>query len=233
MVATYRDGILVDHLVAKAFATNCWILGREGSGQALLVDPGIGDPYLHQALLERCRELALHPVATIITHGHVDHMFSVAPLCSAERIPAYIHGHDRQLLANPERALSPSARSMIPDGLTFAEPEEVFELNDGMALEIAGLALRFYHTPGHTPGSIVATIGEEYLISGDVLFAGSIGRTDLPLGSLSDMETSLREKILPLPDELQVLPGHGRTTTIGAERRNNPFLRAAMEGRLG
>lgn len=233
MVNAHRDGVVVDHLVAKAFATNCWIIGSAESEEAFLVDPGIGDPYLHEALLERCRELALHPVATLITHGHLDHIFSLAPLCSAAKLPAYIHSQDRDLLAHPERALTPSTRAMIPQGLAFAEPEDLFELTDGMELEIAGLALRFFHTPGHTPGSVVITVGQEYLISGDVLFAGSIGRTDLPLGSLSDMEVSLREKILPLPDELQVLPGHGRTTTIGAERRNNPFLRAAMEGRLG
>ena len=122
--------------------------------------------------------------------------------------------------------------AMIPAGMRFTEPDEVFALDDGLTLEIAGMRMRFAHTPGHTPGSIVATIEEEYLLSGDVLFAGSIGRTDLPLGSLSDMEVSLREKIIPLPDELEVLPGHGKRTTIGAERRNNPFLRAAMEGRL-
>ena len=226
------EKVLVDYVVAAAFATNCWILSGRGSGQALLVDPGIGDPYLHDALLERCSELGLRPVATLLTHGHLDHIFSLAPLCQGEKIPAYIHPSDRELLTNPERALSKSAQAMIPAGMRFTEPDEVFALDDGLTLEIAGMRMRFAHTPGHTPGSIVATIEEEYLLSGDVLFAGSIGRTDLPLGSLRDMEVSLREKIIPLPDELEVLPGHGKRTTIGAERRNNPFLRAAMEGRL-
>lgn len=233
MATMSGDGVVVDHLVAKAFATNCWILSKKGSGLGLIVDPGIGDPYLHEALLERCRTLGVKPVATFVTHGHLDHIFSVAPLCSREKIPAYIHSADRQLLAHPERALTPSTRAMIPSGMEFIEPDEVFELTDGAIIELAGLRLKFLHTPGHTPGSLVAIVNESYLLSGDVLFAGSIGRTDLPLGSLSDMESSLREKIIPLPDELQVLPGHGRPTTIGAERRNNPFLRAAMEGRLG
>lgn len=233
MVKLADSGIIVDRVIAKAFATNCWILSGAGSGQALIVDPGIGDPYLHEALLERCRELALHPIATFLTHGHLDHMFSVAPLCTSAQIPAYIHSADRGLLAHPERALSKGTLGLIPSGLTFVEPEEVHELSDGTLLEIAGLHLTFGHTPGHTPGSIVAVVNDTHLLSGDVLFAGSIGRTDLPMGSLRDMESSLREKIAVLPDELQVLPGHGRTTTIGAERRNNPFLRAAMEGRLG
>ena len=96
--------LVIDVVVAKAFATNCWILAAEGSDQALIVDPGIGDPYLHEAILERCAEAKLHPVATFITHGHLDHMFSLAPLCSCEKIPALIHSSDRALLANPERA---------------------------------------------------------------------------------------------------------------------------------
>jgi hydroxyacylglutathione hydrolase len=233
MVEFSDSGLLVDRVIAKAFATNCWILSGAESGEALLVDPGIGDPYLHKALLDRCRELALHPVATFLTHGHLDHMFSVAPLCASAQIPAYIHSDDRELLTHPERALSKGSQALIPTGATFAEPEEVLELRDGTRLEIAGLSLTFHHTPGHTPGSMIALVSDIHLLSGDLLFAGSIGRTDLPRGSLRDMESSLREKIAPLPDELQVLPGHGRTTTIGAERRKNPFLRAAMEGRLG
>ena len=228
-----KNDVTYEVLVAKAFATNCWILAAPGSDQALIVDPGIGEPFLHQAILERCAELKLHPVATFITHGHLDHMFSLAPLCSCEKIPALIHSADRALLARPERALSSNAASMIPKGMTFSEPEEVIELSDGLQLEIAGLKLTFHHTPGHTPGSIVAVVESQLLLSGDVLFAGSIGRTDLPLGSLSDMERSLREKIIPLPDHLRVLPGHGKTSTIGTEREGNPYLRAAMEGRLG
>ena len=232
-MVTKSGGVLVDRVIAKAFATNCWILSGAKSGQALIVDPGIGDPYLHQAVLERCEELSVHPVALFITHGHMDHTFSVLPLCQGEGIPALIHRSDRDLLAHPERALSAAARSLIPPGTNFAEPAEVLELTDQLRYSVAGLDLLFHHTPGHTPGSTIALVSQEFLISGDVLFAGSIGRTDLPRGSLSDMEQSLREKIIPLPDELQVLPGHGQTTTIGRERAGNPYLKSAMEGRLG
>ncbi|NDA79896.1 MAG: MBL fold metallo-hydrolase [Actinobacteria bacterium] len=225
--------MITEVIVAKAFATNCWILSGGDSGQALIVDPGIGQPYLHDAVRERCRELGLHPVATFITHGHLDHMFSLAPLCASATIPAMIHSSDRELLAHPERALTKSTAALIPEGMNFVEPEEVVELTDGLTLEIAGMTLRFHHTPGHTPGSTIALIDDSAVITGDVLFAGSIGRTDLPRGSLSDMEQSLRAKIIPLADQLTVLPGHGRTTTIGQERKNNPFLRAASEGKLG
>jgi glyoxylase-like metal-dependent hydrolase (beta-lactamase superfamily II) len=230
------SAVLIDVVVAKAFATNCWILAAEGSDEAVIVDPGIGDPYLDEAINERCASLGLHPVAAFLTHGHLDHIFSVAPLCSKANIPALIHSKDRALLLHPERALSRNTFALIPtlgSELSFVEPEEVVELSDGVALDLAGLNFRFLHTPGHTPGSTIAIVEGEFLLSGDLLFAGSIGRTDLPLGSLSDMERSLREKIYPLPDHLQILPGHGRRSDIGAERAGNPYLRAAMEGRLG
>ena len=108
----------------------------------------------------------------------------------------------------------------------------MIELTDGSEIEIAGLNLRFVHAPGHTAGSILCHINKEILISGDVLFAGSIGRTDLPTGSHAQMEETLMHKIWPLADELRVLPGHGEETTIGAERAHNPYLKAAAIGKL-
>ena len=109
--------------------------------------------------------------------------------------------------------------------MDFVEPDDVRELRNGDAVEIVGMRVKAFHTPGHTRGSMIFTIDDEILVSGDVLFAGSIGRTDLPTGSAKDMEESLRNKIMPLDDVLRVLPGHGPETTIGHERRTNPYLK--------
>jgi len=223
--------VLVSVVVAKAFATNAWIIATGKGYEALIVDPGIGDPDLSGAILERAAKHNLKPVAVLLTHGHLDHTFSLAPLCAKAGVPAMIHSADRILLEHPEFALSSESRSLT-SGQSFVEPEEVIELTDGSEIEIAGLNLRFVHAPGHTAGSILCHINNEILISGDVLFAGSIGRTDLPTGSHAQMQETLMHKIWPLADDLRVLPGHGEETTIGAERIHNPYLKAAAIGKL-
>jgi glyoxylase-like metal-dependent hydrolase (beta-lactamase superfamily II) len=114
--------------------------------------------------------------------------------------------------------------------MEFVEPRDVRELRHGELLDLVGLSFRAIHAPGHTAGSLMFEVSDEILISGDVLFAGSIGRTDQPTGSAKDMEESLRKKVLPLPDHLRVLPGHGPETTIAHERTNNPYLKS-MKGR--
>jgi glyoxylase-like metal-dependent hydrolase (beta-lactamase superfamily II) len=129
---------------------------------------------------------------------------------------------------HPEFALSPEFVSQVA-GSTWYEPQKIVELNDEESFNLVGMNLQVIHAPGHTKGSImfrVSDSAEEVLISGDVLFAGSIGRTDLPGGSWSDMQKSLKEKVLPLPDALQVLPGHGPETNIGRERKYNQYLQA-------
>jgi glyoxylase-like metal-dependent hydrolase (beta-lactamase superfamily II) len=108
--------------------------------------------------------------------------------------------------------------------MEFAEPADVRELRNGEIVELVGMKFKALHAPGHTAGSLIFEIDDELLVSGDVLFAGSIGRTDLPSGSAKDMEQTLRKKILPLGDHLRVLPGHGEETTIAAEKRSNPYL---------
>ena len=175
----------------------------------------------------------LHPAAVLLTHGHLDHTWSVAPVCGARDIPAYIHPEDRFMLSDPARGVGAQVGRMIA-GMTFTEPDDVVELGDGQTLDLAGIGLAVQLAPGHTPGSVTfgaadgGPDGEPVLFAGDVLFAGSIGRTDLPGGSYPDMLRSLVRVILPMADETLVLSGHGPATTIGQERATNPFLAEAV-----
>lgn len=195
----------------------------------MVVDPGIGVLDQLDALLAEHR---LHPAAVLLTHGHLDHSFSVAPVCGARGITAYAHPGDREMLADPSKGLSADLTSLFGGRLSYTEPEDVAELTDGATLTLAGLEIAVDHAPGHTGGSVLFRLpgagssweADELCLSGDVLFAGSIGRTDLPGGSMPAMLTSLRDKILPLADDTVVLPGHGPSTTIGRERASNPYL---------
>jgi hydroxyacylglutathione hydrolase len=217
--------VLVEGFPAPGFGTNCYVVATGPGEECLVIDPGIGALDQLEAVLARHR---LRPAAVLLTHGHLDHTFSVAPLCGTHGIPAYIHPDDDELLAHPERALSMDLTELFGGRLEFAEPEEVEPLTDGATLSLAGVELTVDHAPGHTGGSVLlrgARDGRPLCFSGDVLFAGSIGRTDLPGGDSRAMQASLRDKILPLADETLVLPGHGPSTTIGRERVSNPYLR--------
>jgi glyoxylase-like metal-dependent hydrolase (beta-lactamase superfamily II) len=217
--------VLVTGFPADAFGTNCYVVAVGPGEQCLIVDPGIG-------VLDRLDEVLaqhrLHPAAVLLTHGHLDHTFSVAPVCGARGITAYVHPADREMLANPGMGLSLDLTELFGGRLPYTEPEDVAELTDGATLALAGLEITVDHAPGHTGGSVLFHApGDDAPVcfSGDVLFAGSIGRTDLPGGSTETMLSSLRHKILPLADETVVLPGHGEATTIGRERAQNPYLR--------
>jgi len=211
--------VLVSGFPAGAFAANCYVVAPARGAECVIVDPGQDAQQGIDELLVRYR---LKPIAVLLTHGHIDHMWSVAPVCGAKGIPAYVHPDDRELLADPAKGLSLTVGQQLFGGITFTEPDDVRELADGSALSLAGLEFTVRHTPGHTPGSV--TFGSENgLFSGDLLFAGSIGRTDLPGGDHQAMLRSLA-RTLTLPDDTLVLPGHGPQTTIGAERRTNPFL---------
>jgi glyoxylase-like metal-dependent hydrolase (beta-lactamase superfamily II) len=217
--------VLVAGFPSGSFQANCYVLAPEAAGPCVVVDPGEGS---EQPLDELLRQHRLDPVAVLLTHGHFDHIFAVTPVCDGNDIPAWIHPEDRVLLSDPLRALSADARQFFGGRVELREPREVCLLADVTTLELAGLTLTVDHTPGHTRGSVtfrsMTGTGQGVLISGDTLFAGSIGRTDLPGGDHQQMLASLRDKILVLDDDTVVLPGHGPQTTIGRERSSNPFL---------
>lgn len=219
--------MLVAGFPAQAFGTNCFVVAPAAHEECVVVDPGVG---IEAQLTAVLREHRLKPVAVLLTHGHLDHTFSVTPVCAARGITAYIHPADDAMLRRPELGISPETWAMFQgSGLTYAEPSDVASLPDGGQIALAGLQIRVDHAPGHTKGSVLFRLPEhatapETVVSGDVLFAGSIGRTDLPGGSLAEMMTTLATRILPLDDATLVLPGHGPHTTIGAERATNPYL---------
>ena len=231
--------MLVAGFPAGVFATNCYLVAPEAGGPCVVVDPGQdAEEPLRAALAEH----RLTPVAVLLTHGHLDHMWSVTPVCDGDDIPAWIHPSDRAMLADPMSGVGPMGAqiaAMYP-GLEFREPRRVETLADGATLELAGLSLTVDHTPGHTRGSVTfrsAVPGDDggsgqgggpgrgFVLAGDTLFQGGVGRTDLPGGSHEQMLASIRDRLLVLPDDTAILPGHGPATTVGDERDTNPFLR--------
>jgi len=225
--------VLVVGFPAGLFAANCYVVAPAAGERCVVIDPGQeAVPDLSEVL----REHRLRPAAVLLTLGHIDHMWSAYPVCDAHDTPAYIHSNDRERLADPVRTLTPDLVAALGvAGVTFNEPDEVRELTDGGVLELAGLQVIADHAPGHTEGSVVfrtadgGVDGEPLMFSGDLLFAGSIGRSDSVGGDPVAMEKSLAWA-MTLPDETVVLPGHGRTTTIGHERATNPHLRGLVRG---
>jgi hydroxyacylglutathione hydrolase len=236
--------VLVAGFPAGAFAANCYVVASAPGQECVIVDPGQD---AERGLDELLAEHRLRPAAVLLTHGHIDHIWSVAPVCGARGIPAYIHPRDRALLSDPAQGFPLGTGQELFGGMTFTEPDDVKELTDGMTLNLVGLDITVNHAPGHTAGSVafrmplerppapapilpggkstgIQADGVDVLFSGDLLFAGSIGRTDLPGGDYPTILRSLAQVCLTLPDQTVVLSGHGPQTTIGAERRSNPFL---------
>ncbi|HEY2833011.1 MAG TPA: MBL fold metallo-hydrolase [Sporichthyaceae bacterium] len=222
--------MLVVGFPAAAFDTNCYVLATGPGEECVVIDPGVDvEPMLEEVFTEQ----RLRPVAVLLTHGHLDHTFAVSPVCGAHGISAWIHPDDRHLLVDPLLGVSTQSRNMFGGRLEWTEPDDVKLLEDNSVVQLAGLEFTVDHAPGHTAGSVMfrlppdADMHEPLLVSGDVLFRGSIGRTDLPGGSHEQMLQSLATKVLPLGDGTLVLPGHGDPTTIGAERATNPYLAEA------
>jgi glyoxylase-like metal-dependent hydrolase (beta-lactamase superfamily II) len=227
--------VFVRSLVADAFGTNCYVLAPAEGEECLVVDPGIG---VVDRLQDVLAEHRLRPAAVLLTHGHLDHVYSVTPVCGGT-LGAYIHADDRYRLADPVATLDPGLRSALEQQFgrraTWSEPDVIVEVRDRQVLELAGLHVEVAHAPGHTEGSVLFSLPalphgipapdlDRTVLSGDVLFAGSIGRTDLPGGDPAAMTRSLRDVVLPLEDSTLVLPGHGPATTMARERVANPYL---------
>ncbi len=219
---------------AAAFATNCYVVAPEAGGPCLIVDPGIG---VVEQLGEVLAKHRLEPQAVLLTHGHADHTWSVTPVCDGSGIPALIHTDDEYRLRDPLGDLGGGLVRMLEQqfgvSAKWTEPSDARTFADRDSLTFADLTLTVEHAPGHTEGSVLFRLPRrdepELCFSGDVLFAGSVGRTDLPGGDPEAMRRSLAERILPLADETLVLPGHGPATTIGRERAANPFLAGLAE----
>jgi glyoxylase-like metal-dependent hydrolase (beta-lactamase superfamily II) len=227
-VLTTGERVLITGFPAGAWATNCYVVASGPGEPCLIIDPGQDSI---DAITQVVSEHRLAPAAILLTHGHIDHVWSVAPLGHGFGIPAVIHADDRYRLVDPAGTSFVAARNqvlaMTKNSLELTEPEEIRTFEVDGSLELAGLTMTVRHAPGHTEGSAVFEFddGEPVMFSGDLLFAGSVGRTDLPGGDPAAMRASLHRVVLSAPDSMIVMPGHGPQTTIGDERASNPFLR--------
>ncbi|MBA5243831.1 MULTISPECIES: MBL fold metallo-hydrolase [Corynebacterium] len=204
---------------AGPFQTNCYVVAN--GDRAFVIDPGLG---AHEAVSQMAQEQGLNVEAVVLTHGHIDHIRDAA----AFGVETFVHPADAFMLLRGE-GVSEQARQLY-DASAMPPIDNPTPLEDGQTLTVAGVDLRIVHAPGHSPGCVML-VADEVVFSGDVLFRGSIGRTDLPDSDPAQMQESLRGPVWDLDDELQVLPGHGPATTVAQERATNPYLRQANADR--
>ena len=215
--------LMVRGVVVGVFQENCWVIGNRRTGEAICIDPG------DQAedILAMAREMGVKIKAIANSHAHVDHILGVGDIKNETGARFLMHRDEAAIAAQAAK----SALMLV--GREVADPPTPdYHPEDGDVVEVEGVKLTVIHTPGHTPGSL-SYYTEGMLFSGDTLFAGSIGRTDLPGGDYEQEMASIIDKLLILPDETRVLPGHMQETRIDAERQMNPFVRQEMERRRG
>lgn len=204
--------MILKTLAVGPFAANCYILATETAAEGIIIDPGDEA----SVILQNVSTLGLNIKHIILTHGHIDHVGALKDTKEATGADIAIHTEDAPALSKD------LVNRMF--GLTYPKPPPPDRLlGDGDIISFADISLKVLHTPGHSPGSICLLMND-HLFSGDTLFSGSIGRSDLPGGDYTKLMHSLKTKLLMLPDDIRVYPGHGPTTTIGGERRQNPFL---------
>jgi hydroxyacylglutathione hydrolase len=219
---------LITGFPAGMLACNCYVLAPRPGSDAIVVDPGQRAMAPLRRVLDEHR---LTPAAVLLTHGHIDHIWSAQKVADTYGCPAYIHPEDRPMLTDPIKGFGQGLLAGLGStvlGALFREPRQVIELGrDGETLKLGDMAVTVDHTPGHTRGSVVFRLpadDAQVALTGDTLFRSSVGRTDLPGGSGRDLLGSILTKLLVLDDDTVVLPGHGPKSTIGTERRTNPFL---------
>ena len=194
-------------------STNCYLIYHDGSREAVVVDPADNGAYVQN----KCRELNVKPAAVLLTHGHFDHILAVKDICRAFPCKVYTGREEDRLLQDSSLNLSGSM------GSEQMSVEADVLVKDGDMLSLIGFEWKVLETPGHTAGSVCYYVeSEQVLLSGDTLFANSLGRTDLPTGDMGAILRSIKEKLLVLPEEVRVYPGHGEATTIGHEQKYNP-----------
>ncbi len=217
--------MIIESIELWAAMTNCYVIAPERGGQAVIIDA----PPDIEAISGLIKTHDLLPVALLVTHGHIDHAGGAGSVVNRTGVAAYLHPDDAWLAMDPITQLE-SIFGFVPPGREqFAPPERYTDLAHGDRLPLAGMTIEVRHTPGHTPGHCVFVVEDEgVLFSGDQLFAGSIGRTDLPGGDYETLMRSMETEVLTLPDDTRVLPGHGPETSVGRERTVNPFIKSYL-----
>jgi len=215
-VSAREDIVIIKRLEVGPFASNCYIVGSESTNEGLIIDPGDEA----EEILKSVKDSGLDIKCIVLTHGHIDHIGALKEVNEATGAEVAIHTDDAQSLHGEGQSLSALF------GLSYGAPPSPDRLlKAGDSIDVGDLHFSVLHTPGHTPGGI-CLLGHEMVFTGDTLFNYGIGRTDLPRGSYSQLMDSLHNQLMMLPDNTAVYPGHGPETTIGAERRGNPFLRS-------